>query len=41
MASTNDVTHDRLVSKANSQQYRDNWEKAFAKPKPETKDKKK
>lgn len=38
MASTNDVTNDRLVSKTNTQKYRDNWDKIFGKGK---KDKKK
>lgn len=31
MAATNDVTGDRLVSKANNKDYRDNYDKIFGK----------
>ena len=43
MATTNDVTGDRLVSKTSSQQYKDNWNLIFGKKKDskeETKEKK-
>lgn len=33
MASTNDITNDRLVSKANSNAFRDGWDNIFNKDK--------
>lgn len=37
MTTTNDVTNDRLVSKANNEKYRSNWDKIFSKDKPKDK----
>jgi len=38
MATINDITGDSLVSKSNTQKFRDNYDKVFSKPKAKSKE---